>query len=256
LAKVVYRITYPNGKIYVGKDLTGSGNYFGSADSRLIERDFTEDELRDLTIRKEILWESDAASDQEVNQKELELIRSLRSNDPSVGYNRWPALRGTQTIVVPPNAGVDLNWVGPFQIREIVATCTNPDRAVPPERGGIYLVSSAAWDGNPDRACGPLYVGSNTGRSARFRTRLGDLLADLFGFFGAETGHHSGGQHLYRYCVESGVHPLELYLAWAAVGCARCDENAVFDHLEPRLNRSRPSRCDVHQSEKVSAGAS
>ena len=31
--KVVYKITYPNGKIYVGKDLTGSANYFGSAAS-------------------------------------------------------------------------------------------------------------------------------------------------------------------------------------------------------------------------------
>ena len=31
--KVIYKITYPNGKIYVGKDLTASINYFGSADS-------------------------------------------------------------------------------------------------------------------------------------------------------------------------------------------------------------------------------
>lgn len=88
--KVVYRITYPNGKIYVGKDLTGSANYFGSADSRLIEQDFTAAELRDFTIRKEILWESDTASDQEVNAKEVEFIRALGANDPEVGYNRWP----------------------------------------------------------------------------------------------------------------------------------------------------------------------
>jgi hypothetical protein len=26
--KVIYKITYPNGKIYIGKDLTGSLNYF------------------------------------------------------------------------------------------------------------------------------------------------------------------------------------------------------------------------------------
>ena len=30
--KVVYKITYPNGKIYIGKDLTDIINYFGSAD--------------------------------------------------------------------------------------------------------------------------------------------------------------------------------------------------------------------------------
>jgi hypothetical protein len=41
LMKVVYKITYPNGKIYIGKDLTDSINYFGSAASSLIERDFT-----------------------------------------------------------------------------------------------------------------------------------------------------------------------------------------------------------------------
>jgi hypothetical protein len=88
--KVVYRITYPNGKIYIGKDLTGSANYFGSADSGLIEKDFTAEELRDFTIRKEILWESATALDREVNGKEVELIRAHRPNDPKVGYNRWP----------------------------------------------------------------------------------------------------------------------------------------------------------------------
>jgi hypothetical protein len=39
--KVIYKITYPNGKIYVGKGLTDSINYFGSADGTLIEKDFT-----------------------------------------------------------------------------------------------------------------------------------------------------------------------------------------------------------------------
>jgi hypothetical protein len=49
--KVVYKVTYPNGKIYVGKDLTDTLNYFGSADSRLIEADFTVEERRDFTVR-------------------------------------------------------------------------------------------------------------------------------------------------------------------------------------------------------------
>jgi hypothetical protein len=53
---VIYKITYPNGKIYVGQDRTDTLNYFGSADSQLIEQDFTRDERRDFTIRKEILW--------------------------------------------------------------------------------------------------------------------------------------------------------------------------------------------------------
>jgi hypothetical protein len=36
-------------------------------------------------------------------------------------------------------------------------------------------------------------VGGNTGGAARFCTRIGDLVADMHGFFGNETGHHSGG---------------------------------------------------------------
>jgi len=32
--KVIYKITYPNREIYVGKDLTDSINYFGSASRR------------------------------------------------------------------------------------------------------------------------------------------------------------------------------------------------------------------------------
>lgn len=88
--KVIYKITYPNGKIYIGKDTTDSINYFGSANSRLIERDFTREQRRDFTIRKEILWESESASDQEVSQKEIEYIKIYKANDPEVGYNQWP----------------------------------------------------------------------------------------------------------------------------------------------------------------------
>ncbi len=91
--KVIYKIAYPNGKIYIGKDLTGSLNYFGSASSELIAKDFTPKERRDMTIRKEILWESEYASDKEVNQKEVEFIAKYRSNDAAIRYNRWPKLR-------------------------------------------------------------------------------------------------------------------------------------------------------------------
>jgi len=39
--KVIYKITYPKGKIYIGQDITDTLNYFGSANSKLIEQDFT-----------------------------------------------------------------------------------------------------------------------------------------------------------------------------------------------------------------------
>lgn len=86
----VYKVTYPNGKIYVGQDLTDSANYFGSASSKLIAADFTPDELRDFTIRREILWQSATASKSKVSAVEKDFILRLRSNDPAVGYNRWP----------------------------------------------------------------------------------------------------------------------------------------------------------------------
>ncbi|TAH51075.1 MAG: GIY-YIG nuclease family protein [Betaproteobacteria bacterium] len=91
--KMVYKITYPNGKIYVGQDLTDSINYFGSASSELIARDFTRDQRGNFFICKEILWESDAATDAEVSQKEVEFIKALRSNEPDIGYNQWPKVR-------------------------------------------------------------------------------------------------------------------------------------------------------------------
>ena len=94
--KQVYKITYPTGKIYIGKDSVGSSRYFGSPDMDLVNADFEKlpKELRlDYTIRKEILWESEDATDSEVNQKEVELIKLYKSNDPSVGYNQWPKFK-------------------------------------------------------------------------------------------------------------------------------------------------------------------
>ena len=90
--KVVYKITYPNGKIYVGQDVTDSIGYFGSPDRKLLAADFTPDQRRDFTARKEILWESETAAGAEVNQKEVEFILALRSNDPAIGYNRRPKI--------------------------------------------------------------------------------------------------------------------------------------------------------------------
>jgi len=91
--KVIYKITYPNGKIYIAKDLTDSINYFGSARHALIAEDFTREQRKDFTIRREILWESDTATNSEVSLKEIEFIRDFKSNDPAIGYNRWPRFR-------------------------------------------------------------------------------------------------------------------------------------------------------------------
>lgn len=106
--KVIYKITYPNGKIYVGQDVTDSIGYFGSPDSTLIARDFTPEQRRDFTIRKEILWESEEASKAEVDRREVEFILSLRSNDPRVGYNRRPKFKeATADATAPEPEGAD-----------------------------------------------------------------------------------------------------------------------------------------------------
>jgi hypothetical protein len=75
--KQVYKITYPNGMIYVGMDLTGAITYFGSpSGKKRIAADLAEHRL-DLTVRKEILWESETATGGEVRQMERQYIRSL-----------------------------------------------------------------------------------------------------------------------------------------------------------------------------------
>jgi len=96
--KQVYKITYPTGKIYIGKDTVGSARYFGSPDMDLINTAFAQlpKALQmDYTIRKQILWESDTASDSELSQKEIEMIRMYASNNPAIGYNQWPKFKQT-----------------------------------------------------------------------------------------------------------------------------------------------------------------
>lgn len=97
LRKQVYKITYPNGKIYVGSDVLGIGNltYFGSPSAAAKARIAAENEAHrlDFMVRKEILWESETATDAEVRAMEVKLIRDQGANDPAIGYNltpQWP----------------------------------------------------------------------------------------------------------------------------------------------------------------------
>jgi hypothetical protein len=93
--KIVYKITWPNGKISVGSDLTDCISYFGSPDPARIAADFSARAMRaDMVIRREILWESVSAADAEVRRMERSFIRALRSNNSAVGYNRNPPWRG------------------------------------------------------------------------------------------------------------------------------------------------------------------
>jgi len=94
--KQIYKITYPTGKIYIGKDSVGSHRYFGSPSMDIINDDFQNlpDKIRkDYTIRKQILWESEDCSESELSKKEIEFIHKYKSNDPNIGYNQWPKFK-------------------------------------------------------------------------------------------------------------------------------------------------------------------
>ncbi|MDR0501710.1 MAG: hypothetical protein LBH16_00160 [Treponema sp.] len=89
--KVIYKITYPNGKIYIGKDATGDNlRYFGSPDREYLEKDFPWEKQQDITLHKEILFFDENISDSDLSKKEFEFIKKHDSNNPLKGYNILP----------------------------------------------------------------------------------------------------------------------------------------------------------------------
>ena len=98
--KHVYKITYPTGKIYIGKQRYVSARYMGSPDPGVVNADFaklSDEQRRDYPVRKEILWESEEATEEQLAAKEVEMIRKHGSNNPNVGYNRWPKFVSEQS---------------------------------------------------------------------------------------------------------------------------------------------------------------
>jgi hypothetical protein len=92
--KVIYKITYPNGKIYVGKDSTGDNlRYFGSPNREDLEKDFSWEQQQDITVQKQILFSSETISDSELSKKEMELIEKHEANNPAKGYNILPKFK-------------------------------------------------------------------------------------------------------------------------------------------------------------------
>ncbi len=92
--KQIYKITYlATQKIYIGKVAYESFRYFWSPDIEVVNEDFRKlpKELqKDYSVRKEILWEAEDCSDSELAEKEVDFIRQFQSNNPEIGYNRWP----------------------------------------------------------------------------------------------------------------------------------------------------------------------
>jgi hypothetical protein len=99
--KQIYKITYPTGKIYIGKDKVGSHRYFGSPSIEIINEDFRrlpDNIKKDYKVRKQILWESVKCTESELSRKEIEFIKKFKSNNPEVGYNRWPLFKKLSEI--------------------------------------------------------------------------------------------------------------------------------------------------------------
>ena len=142
---------------------------------------------------------------------------------------------------------MEITWIGPFEFGSLLRDRLDPEAPWPPISGSAYLVTQHFWDRQPTPKSVPLYVGGNTGHSQRFRTRIGDLLADSFGFFTPERGHHSGGQSIWKWSNEHVVNPLALHLAWVQPGnCHRCLESSLVSQLKPLLNKHRPASCREH----------
>lgn len=90
---VIYCITYPNGKIYIGQDRTDDCNYFGSADSFTIAQDFSREELDTFRVTKRILARRNGITIKDLNALEKMFIQRYESYDPHIGYNRTGAPR-------------------------------------------------------------------------------------------------------------------------------------------------------------------
>jgi hypothetical protein len=135
-------------------------------------------------------------------------------------------------------------WVGPFRVRVLLNRCLADDLTPddwPPNAGSAYLITRKGWRSQPTAKCEPLYIGGITGKSQRFRTRIGDLLADAFGFYNETNriGHHSGGKHLHEWCRDHKVHPLDLYIAWIKrTKCHRCLEFNLHRYWTTKLEKT------------------
>lgn len=141
-------------------------------------------------------------------------------------------------------------WVGPFTIDRLLDTCLDEGEPKPPRANGVYLVSRRSWTDAPTRDSMPLYVGANSRNPQLFRKRVGDLVADVFGFFSPgipNGGHHIPVQRLHDYCKDEQLNPKQLYIGWVEnCDCVRCVEGSVYEELDPLLNINHPPKCNDH----------
>jgi hypothetical protein len=92
--KVVYKVTYPNGRIRVGHDVTEQTIESSAASMRSWSpRISRESSARISPGARRSSGRSDSATDEGLTRRKLEFVRELRANDPAVGYNRKPKFK-------------------------------------------------------------------------------------------------------------------------------------------------------------------
>jgi hypothetical protein len=97
------------------------------------------------------------------------------------------------------------------------------------------VVTRNIWNIEPTAFAEVLYVGGNAKNPKQFRNRIGLLIKDMLGFWGEETGSHTGGHTLHRFCCEQQINPLDLQIAWILYAeiCTRAETEwfeSVIDH--------------------------
>jgi hypothetical protein len=93
----VFKITFPNGKIYVGSDTAMTARldffkYFGSPQKARSEMLAEMNEYITgaiaYVLKKEILYSKEDVVVGDILQIEQQFIRALNAKDPGIGYNR------------------------------------------------------------------------------------------------------------------------------------------------------------------------
>lgn len=83
----------------------------------------------------------------------------------------------------------------------------------------------------------------------RFRTRIGELVGAMFGFYNWETTAHPAGAEIYEYCLKESINPKQLWMSWVEnCACLRCAERFMYRIYEPKCNLVSPPYCRQHEA--------
>lgn len=140
-----------------------------------------------------------------------------------------------------------MNWRGPIKLEHLLARPLANSNQRPPASPGIYVVSAKPWaSGGPTSRDSILYIG----QGKVLRRRIGQLVAEMLGFTSDKASGggllHSGGHHLWHYCLKEEKEPTKLFVGWSVVrSCLNCAEAEIAGKLDPKLSRATP-RCKEH----------